>query len=307
MHEDARVENPVDTLSPDAAPAALTDLIASGLISHEIIGDPALLGAETPVLARLCELIEGPVYRIDAFHYAFQARAGDLGGELGARPVGDWTAALAAAVRGALGEEAVWLTPIDPLPETQSGLDQPLLLLRAHAEAVATTLEAAGPGQGAAINARYASETARMTATQVAGAVTEAVTTALIGATESGQSLAARLGAIEARQEEILGRIAAAAEAPVQDADPLLVKLTETLAEITRRLEDLDLAQRAQGTRLEALAEGLATAGSNGTSPGEVAARRAFEETLGLSLAEFLAQLDYRTGQAGPTPMPRLS
>ena len=35
----------------DTAPTALTDLIAAGLVSHEVIGDPARLGAEAETLA----------------------------------------------------------------------------------------------------------------------------------------------------------------------------------------------------------------------------------------------------------------
>ena len=34
----------------DAAPAALADPIAAGLVSHEVIGDPARLGAEAETL-----------------------------------------------------------------------------------------------------------------------------------------------------------------------------------------------------------------------------------------------------------------
>ena len=69
-------------------PSVLGDLIAAGLVSHEMIGDPARLGGETAALHALCGLVAGPVYRIDAYHYAFRAGPGDLGGRLGehARP-----------------------------------------------------------------------------------------------------------------------------------------------------------------------------------------------------------------------------
>ena len=70
----------------DTAPTALTDLIAAGLVSHEVIGDPARLGAEAETLRRVCGLIAGPVWRIDAFHYAFRAQPADLGGRLAATP-----------------------------------------------------------------------------------------------------------------------------------------------------------------------------------------------------------------------------
>ena len=44
---------PVNCHAPDTAPAALTDLIAAGLVSHEVIGDPARLGAEAETLRAL--------------------------------------------------------------------------------------------------------------------------------------------------------------------------------------------------------------------------------------------------------------
>ena len=42
----SRGSRPVDSHAPDAAPAALNDLIAAGLVSHEVIGDP---GANTAI------------------------------------------------------------------------------------------------------------------------------------------------------------------------------------------------------------------------------------------------------------------
>ena len=80
---------PVDSSAADTAPAALNDLIAAGLVSHEVIGDPARLGAEAETLRTLCGLVTGPVWRVGAFHYAFRAQPEDLGGTAGGdRPGG---------------------------------------------------------------------------------------------------------------------------------------------------------------------------------------------------------------------------
>ena len=64
---------------PPSVPPALADLIAAGLVSHEMIGDPALLGPEAAALRVLCAQVGGPVWRLDPFHYAFRARPEDLG------------------------------------------------------------------------------------------------------------------------------------------------------------------------------------------------------------------------------------
>ena len=66
----------MDSQSPDSAPTALADLVAAGLVSHEMIGDPARLGPEAEVLRVLCGLVAGPIWRIEPFHYAFRAGAG---------------------------------------------------------------------------------------------------------------------------------------------------------------------------------------------------------------------------------------
>ena len=62
----------LDIPSPDSAPAALADLIAAGLVSHEMIGDPSRLGGEAEALRTLCGLVSGSVWRIEPFHYAFR-------------------------------------------------------------------------------------------------------------------------------------------------------------------------------------------------------------------------------------------
>ena len=181
----------------DTAPAALTDLIAAGLVSHEVIGDPARLGAEAETLRTLCGLIAGPVWRIDAFHYAFRAQPGDLGGRLAGVAAESWAAAMEEALQAELGPEAVWVSPVDILAGGEADLDQPLLLLRAQAAAVSGALEAAPAGLQAIVNARYAGEVARLTAAEETGG--------------AGGGLDARLAAIEARQERMLERLDAAA------------------------------------------------------------------------------------------------
>ena len=124
---------------PASAPAALADLIAAGLVSHEMIGDPARLGREAEALRVLCGLVAGPIWRIEPFHYAFRAAGGDLSAALGLREPEDRAAALEAALQAELGPEAVWVNATDLLPEDPGAarlFDQPLLLLRAQATAV---------------------------------------------------------------------------------------------------------------------------------------------------------------------------
>lgn len=269
----------------DSAPAALADLIAAGLVSHEVIGDPARLGAEAETLRLLCGLIAGPVWRIDAFHYAFRAQPADLAGRLAALAPEDWTAALEAALQAELGPEAVWVSPVDILAGGDADLDQPLLLLRAQAAAIAGALEAAPAGLQAIINARYAGEVARLTA-----------------ATEAGRGLDARLAAIEAGQERILGLIAAPppGEAALARLEAgVTATLNAVLEEVLRRLDGQEALLRAQAAeaeariaaRIEALAGRTAAA-----DPGQAA----FRESLGLTLAEFLARLETQAAPAGP-------
>jgi hypothetical protein len=272
----------VNCHASDTAPAALTDLIAAGLVSHEVIGDPARLGAEAETLRALCGVVAGPVWRIDAFHYAFRARAGDLGGRLAGLAADDWSAALEAALQGELGPEAVWVSPVDILAGGEADLDQPLLLLRAQAEAVSGTLEAVPAGLQAIINARYAGEVARLTAAAETG---------------QGSTLDARLAAIEARQARILERLDTHLDA-VPPADVALARLeagltmtlNTVLEEVLRRLDAQEALLRAQA---EAQADLLA-------SRPAAAGQEAFQETIGLTLAEFLARLETQGAPAGP-------
>jgi len=301
-------------------PAALAELIAAGLVSHELIGDPAQLEAETPTLATICGLVAGPVYRLDRFHYAFRAGPEDLGGRLGAIPPADWTGALAEALCAAFGPDAIWLTETDGLPEVEEEdgrLDQPLLLLRAEARAVKEAL-ADAPELRAVIQARHAAETARLTARLT----TDLVAADLAAGEET--PLARHLAALERRQAEILDllREQAGREQARQDQfqeqlrerlAPLAAlaetlpqilprTLPETLAGVVRRLD-------TQTARVDGLAErlaGLAAQLEDGTATG--ARDPAFHETLGLTLAEFLARLERQAAdEATPTRVPRFS
>ncbi len=258
----------MDTQSLPSAPPALTDLTAAGLVSHEMIGDPAQLGSEAEALRVLCAQIGGPVWRLDPFHYAFRARPEDLGGRLAEIAPEGWTAALEAALRAELGADAVWISSADSPPAAAGLPDLPLLLLRAQAEAVAAGLEAAGPGTQAVVQARYAVEAARL----AAGA-------------EPGSALARRLAVIETRQEEILEMLVARA-----DETATLGRLGATLAAAIERLD----AQAARTERqIESLAESLT---------GRIAAlagpdSAAFHTELALTLAEFLARLEQGAAQ----------
>lgn len=229
----------MDMQTTDAGPAVLNDLVAAGLVNHEMIADPARLAGEDAALRALCALVSGTIYRLGAFHYAFRAGADDLGGRLGALPTGDWAGALQAALEAALGAECAWVNATGLLGGEGAGLDQPLLLLlQARETAVAAGLAAAPPGVRAVVDARYAVEAARLTA---GGA--------------PGSELDRRLEAIEARQAEILAVVLAREAA---------------MADVLARLDTL--ANR----------------------PAE------FETRLGLTLAEFLAQLERRSDPPAP-------
>ena len=262
----------------EAAPPVLADLIAAGLVSHEMIGDPARLGGETAALRALCELVAGPVYRIDAYHYAFRAGPGDLDGRLEDLAPGAWTGALEAALSDALGPEAVWLNATDLLPEAGAALAQPLLLLRAQDGALRDGLESAGPGLQAVVNARYAAECARLTAG--AGA---------------GEALDARLGALEAQQAEILGRLAAQ-----NSALETLASLGETLAVVLQRLDAQSEVLHTHIAREDRVADQLGLLAGMAARPSD------FETSVGVTLAEFLARIE-QIQTEGPVSGPALN
>ena len=261
---------------------ALADLIAAGLVSHEMIGDPSLLGEETGALRALCAEIGGPVWRLDPFHYAFRARPEDLGGRLAATDPADWTAAIEAALRARLGNvgDAVWISATDLEAELEAGPDAvqaapvlaetPLLLLRAQGVAVAEGLAEAAPGTQAVIHARYAVETARL----AAGA-------------EPGSALARRLAVIETRQEEIL-------EMMVERAGEAAA-LGRLSALLQTALDRLDAQGAALAGRIDALATGedvRAAEQAAVISAGIAAEVAVFRRDLGLTLAEFLARME---------------
>ena len=256
------------------SPAALADLVAAGLVSHEAIGDPGRL-AETETLRALCGLVGGPIWRIEPFHYAFKAGPGDLGGALGSHAPEDWAGALEAALQAALGD-AVWVNATDLIGDA-AALDQPLLLLRVQAAAVAGALEPAGPGLQAVINARFATATARLAADP-----------------ESGP-LAERLAALAAGQDGI--RAALEAQAGL---GAVLAELTGTLAMVLQRLDAQADVLHGHIAREDMVAGRLAELTELARGPA------GFQETLGLTLAEFLARLERRAAEA-PARVPQVS
>jgi hypothetical protein len=252
------------------APAALSDLIAAGLVSHEMIGDPVKLGGEAGCLRALCALINGPVYRVEAYHYAFRTGPGDLDGRLATLAPGEWTEAIETALCTSLGEDSVWLNTTDLLPEADAALAQPILLLRAQETAVIGALESAGPKVQAIVNARYAAECARLTMEQAAS-------------DGAGEGLASRLMTIEAHQKEIIERVVAR-DAAMQEA---LSALSGTLIQALERID-------AQIEMLAAHLERKPSAPSVPSAQDMVEAAESFKKTLGLTLAEFLARLEQR-------------
>ena len=253
-----------DPIAPEAGdpsgPGVLAELIAAGLVSHEMIGDPARLGGETEALRLLCALVAGPVWRIEPYHYAFRA---DPGGAPAAR-----AAALEAALQAELGAEAAWVSATEP-PEA-ADLDRPLLLLRAQGAAIEATLEPAGPEVTAVIGARFAAAAARI----AAGA-------------EAGSPLAARLEAIEARQAEIVAVLEARA-----GAEEALGRLGTAVAQALQRIEAQGEALAAHVAREDMVAGRLAELAALAGAPA------AFAESLGLTLAEFLARIESREARA---------
>lgn len=282
----------MDTQFPDSdsVPTALADLVAAGLVSHELIGDPAKLGGEAAALAALCGLVSGPVWRIEPFHYAFRTAGADA--EAAA-------VALEAALQATLGADAVWVSATDAAAEAEAGLEQPLLLLRAQAGAVADAVADAGPDLQAVVSARFATAAARMAADMVTGMAA--------GATGP---LAGRLAAIEARQDEILSALAAESVRNASMAEMLettLGRLTDTLAEglteamggAMQRLEAQAAALAGHIAREDIVAGRLAELSALAVRP------EAFQESLGLTLAEFLAQVERRA--EAPLRVPQFS
>jgi len=246
--------NPTPEPRTSETSPVLKNLIAADLVNHEMIGDPARLGGEAVCLRALCALVGGSVYRIDPYHYAFCADRNDLGGRLAELAPDDWAQAFEAALQVRLGADAVWVNATPAQPDAAdsddtAGKDKldsgavadaaPLVYLQAYSKAVAGVTPP-DPGLQAVINARYAAETARLTA----GAA-------------PGEALDGRLAGLE-NQLQII---------------------SEKLVAVLGQLESLE-------TRVE----------SSGTAPDV----EAFQDTVGLALAEFLARLERHTETAAP-------
>lgn len=270
----------METDASDAAPALLADLIAAGLVSHEMIGNPEKLGSESAALRALCDLVSSSVYRVDAWHYAFRAGPGDLGGQLENLAPGEWATALGAALSDRLGRDAVWLNATGILPESDTALTRPLLFLRAHETALNGALATADPGLQAVIDARYAVECARLTAD-----------------TDAAGPLGARLAAIEERQEEILARLGArsVAEETLDGLSNVLMGLLQRLDVQAETLNDHITQEDRVAARLGELSEMV-------TAPME------FQEALGVTFAEFLARIERRSEEdRGTMRVPQFS
>ena len=267
--------------SADSAPTALADLIAAGLVSHELIGDPAKLGGEAAALAALCGLVSGPVWRIAPYHYAFRTAGADA--EAAA-------AGLEASLQATLGPDAVWVSATDAAAEAEAGLDRPLMLLRAQAGAVEQVAGDLGPDLQAVVSARFATAAARMAADMVTDMVTG------VAADAGAGPLAGRLAAIEARQGEILAALAAESVRAASMVDMLETslgriagQLEATLAGAMARLEE------QAGTLAGHIAREDIVAGRLGELSAMAVGPQAFQESLGVTLAEFLAQIERRS------------
>ena len=153
------------------------------------------------------------------------------------------------------------------------------MILRGQGAAVAGALEAAGPGLQAVVNARFAVDCARL----AAGA-------------EPGAALDARLTALEAGQAEMLAALEAQAA-----TGAALTRLTETLAELLQRLDAQAAALHAHIAREDMVAGRLGELTELAGSPAR------FQETLGVTLAEFLARLERRAEETAPTRVPQFS
>ena len=293
----------MDIPSPESAPAALADLIAAGLVSHEMIGDPGRLAGEAEALGTLCGLVSGSVWRIEPFHYAFRVGPGDLGGAVDGAGVDAQASALEGALQAALGADAVWVNAADLVPAAlrtpyaASGSgpavpDAPLLLLRAEGEARRATLEVAGPDAQAVIGARFAIATARLAA----------------GLGEEGR-IVERLAAIEAGQAAILAALEAEAARAGRERSDQEAALDRLAGAITALAARIDTAAARTETMAEAVAETMA--GTAMQMAEETAARHAelaaFRETVGLALAEFLAEIERRGAAPMPVRVPQFS
>ena len=307
-------------ISPSALPASdlpgpdrpiIAELVAAGLVSHEMTGDPARLGAEAATLAVLCAEIDGQVWRLAPFHYAFRARPEDLGGRLAGIDPADWAGAIETRLGEALGAAgAVRISAAARgAGEGASLPEAPLLLLRAQGAAVDAGLAAADPGTRAVVHARFAVEAARLAAGLLTGDASE---------DGPGSALARRLAMIETRQEEMLemlveraeevatlGRLAAMLSAALDRLDAQGATLAGLAAEtglLAGRVAALAAATEAAPDPAAIAGAVAAEAGRSMTAVAAEAA--AFRRELGLALAEFLARLEEEAARPGvPAPL----
>lgn len=309
----------MDIPSPDSAPAALADLIAAGLVSHEMIGDPSRLAGEAEALRVLCGLVTGSVWRIEPFHYAFRVAPGDLGGAIdgaaGLKGVDAQASALEGALQAALGADAVWVNAADLVPtalrtspyataEAGPLPDAPLLLLHVGDEARRATLEVAGPEAQAVIGARFALAAARL----AAGLGTDLGKGAGTG-DRLAEGLTERLAAVEARQAALLAALEAGAARAERDRAAQDAALDRLAGAITALADRIDTAAARSETIAETMAETLAAtiAATTEETATRVAELAAFRETVGLALAEFLAELERRNAAPMPVRVPQFS
>jgi hypothetical protein len=236
----------VDTVVSDTAPKILENLVAAGLVTHELIGDPARLSGESAALAALCARVSGAVYRLGAFHYAFRLEAGDLGGALAGADPGGWGEALAADLAADLGEEAVWVTAADLVADVEADLDsRQVTFLRAAGGALAAAF-ADAPDLQAVVNAGMTARIAEAAAQAAGEAVAAAAREAGAGAAAVAASLDALATRVEALEAGLESRVAAAlAGAGAQEdaaaataalaervADDVMRRMGETVAEV---------------------------------------------------------------------------
>lgn len=294
------------------APTALADLVAAGLVSHEMIGDPARLRGEAATLRVLCAHVPGSIWRIEPYHYAFRLEGGFPDALLGGAGLPETpetaAAALEARLAAELGAEAAWVSATDLLAGDEAAadpaadpaalaaaavdLDAPLLLLRAGAAAVADGLASAGAGVQAVVSAGFAVRAARLAAGR------------LEGETGTGPGLGQRLAALEAGQGRIEAALAAEAESRAAAA-AAEVRLSELLAKVLRRLDAQADVLHGHIAREDQVAGRLGEIAALASAAG--AGGAGFQETLGLALAEFLARLERREATAGRETAPEPS
>lgn len=261
----------MDTPISATAPKILENLVAAGLVSHELIGDPARLGTESVALAALCARIAGPVYRLGAFHYAFRAVATDLSGTLGEVEAAGWSAAIEASLATELGEEAVWVSAADFAAEAEAGIDgREILFLKAAGGATAAVL-AEAPDLQAVIHAGIAARAAETAATLTASAIKEATRAAGADAAQLADAvvgLSDRVGAVE---HDIGTRVETGLTGPVE-----------------RLSTRIGVLENGIGARIEA-AVAVAVAGSVADTVGEAVSGAVSEAVSGM-LADTMAR-----------------